>query len=149
MTTSPGPRSGDDTFHLIDNAVTALAERRGNWPGDDLAAIALIASLIDQAERWLPRSSTTPAPTGTAGPEPPRRWPPVPTRPACGSTPNPQSPTGDGPTTTKPARDQAQQLGQHTRSARPNRGQAHKRDVHPDASEVSCPAGIKLSHSSQ
>ncbi len=54
MTTSPGPRSGDDTFHLIDNAVTALAERRGNWPGDDLAAIALIASLIDQAERWLP-----------------------------------------------------------------------------------------------
>jgi hypothetical protein len=52
---SPEPRSGDDTYDLIDDAVAALAERRGTWLGDDIAAIALIASLIDQAERWLPQ----------------------------------------------------------------------------------------------
>ena len=55
MAAGPEPRSGDDTYDLIDDAVTALAERRGTWLGDDIAAIALIASLIDQAERWLPQ----------------------------------------------------------------------------------------------
>jgi hypothetical protein len=40
----------DDGF---DDAVAALAERRGTWAGDDTAVIALITSLIDQAERWL------------------------------------------------------------------------------------------------
>jgi hypothetical protein len=35
-----------------------LAERRGAWPGDDLAAIPLLASLIDQAERCLPEMVT-------------------------------------------------------------------------------------------
>jgi hypothetical protein len=55
MAASPEPRSGDDTYDLIDDAVTALAGRRGTWLGDDIAAIALIASLIDQAERWLPQ----------------------------------------------------------------------------------------------
>jgi hypothetical protein len=53
-----GPRSGDDTYDLIDDALAALAERRGAWPGDDLAAITLIASLIDQAERFLPELVT-------------------------------------------------------------------------------------------
>ena len=52
--TIPGPRSGDDTYDLIDDALYALAERRGAWLGDDLTAIHLIASLIDQAERFLP-----------------------------------------------------------------------------------------------
>ena len=48
MTTpGPGPRSGDDTYALIDDALAALAGRRGAWPGDDLTAITLIASLID------------------------------------------------------------------------------------------------------
>jgi hypothetical protein len=51
---SPGPRSGDDTYDLIDDALFALAERRGAWLGDDLTAITLLASLIDQAERCLP-----------------------------------------------------------------------------------------------
>jgi len=51
MTAGPEPHSGDDTYDLIDDAVAALAGRRGAWPGDDIAAIALIASLIDQAER--------------------------------------------------------------------------------------------------
>ncbi len=55
MTTSPGPHSGDDTFDLIDDALATLAERRGAWLGDDLTAITLIASLIDQAERCLPQ----------------------------------------------------------------------------------------------
>jgi hypothetical protein len=48
------PRSGDDTYDLIDDALGKLAERRGKWPGDPLASITLIASLIDQAERLLP-----------------------------------------------------------------------------------------------
>ena len=56
--TSPEPRSGDDTHDLIDDAVTALAERRGAWLGDDLTAMTLIASLIDQAERCLPELVT-------------------------------------------------------------------------------------------
>jgi hypothetical protein len=59
MTTfPPRPRSGDDTYDLIDDALYALAERRGAWLGDDLTAITLIASLIDQAERFLPELVT-------------------------------------------------------------------------------------------
>ena len=49
-----GPHSGDDTFDLIDDALYRLAGRRGKWLGDPLAAITLIASLIDQAERMIP-----------------------------------------------------------------------------------------------
>ena len=50
------PHLLDDTvFDLIDDALTTLAERRGAWLGDDLTAITLIASLIDQAERCLPQ----------------------------------------------------------------------------------------------
>jgi len=56
---SPRPRSGDDTYDLIDDALFKLAERRGAWLGDDLTAITLIASLIDQAERFLPDLVTT------------------------------------------------------------------------------------------
>ena len=52
--TAAGPHSGDDTFDLIDDALYRLAERRGKWLGDPLAAITLTASLIDQAERMLP-----------------------------------------------------------------------------------------------
>jgi hypothetical protein len=52
---NPSPRSGDDTFDLIDDALTILARRRGLWLGDDLTAIALVASLIEQAERCLPQ----------------------------------------------------------------------------------------------
>jgi hypothetical protein len=58
MTNSPSPHSGDDTYDLIDDALAALAERRGAWLGDDLTAIALLASLIDQAERCLPELVT-------------------------------------------------------------------------------------------
>jgi len=54
MTTPAGPRSGDDTYDLIDDALYQLAERRGAWLGDPIAALTLIASLIDQAERMIP-----------------------------------------------------------------------------------------------
>ena len=53
--TTPDPCTGDDTFDLIDDAVAVLAHRRSVWLGDDLATIALIASLIEQAERCLPQ----------------------------------------------------------------------------------------------
>lgn len=49
-----GPHSGDGTDDLIDHALHQLAERRGAWLGDDLTAITLTASLIDQAARFLP-----------------------------------------------------------------------------------------------
>jgi hypothetical protein len=59
MTTpGPGPRSGDDTYGLIDEALFKLAERRRAWLGDDLTSITLIASLIEQAERFLPELVT-------------------------------------------------------------------------------------------
>jgi hypothetical protein len=53
MTPVP-PRSGDDTYDLIDGALYQLAERRHRWPGDPIAATTLLASLIDQAERMIP-----------------------------------------------------------------------------------------------
>ncbi len=34
MTTPAGPRSGDDTHDLIDDALYQLAERRHKWLGD-------------------------------------------------------------------------------------------------------------------
>ena len=52
----PAPRSDDDTFDLIDHALTALAERRGLYLGDDAVLIHLLASLIDQAQRCLPEA---------------------------------------------------------------------------------------------
>jgi hypothetical protein len=50
------PRSGDDTYDLIDDALYQLAERRGKLLGDPIAAITLLASLNDQAERMLPEN---------------------------------------------------------------------------------------------
>lgn len=55
MTDKPSPRSDDDTFDLIDDALATLAERRGLWLGDDITMMALVASLIDQAQRCLPQ----------------------------------------------------------------------------------------------
>jgi hypothetical protein len=52
--TSPGPHNGDDTHDLIDDALHQLAGRRGAWLGDPIAAITLLASLTDQAERMIP-----------------------------------------------------------------------------------------------
>jgi hypothetical protein len=55
VNTNPNPQSGDDTFDLIDDALTTLATRRRLWLGHDLTAIALVTSLIQQAERFLPQ----------------------------------------------------------------------------------------------
>jgi hypothetical protein len=52
--TAESPRTGDDTYGPIDDALYQLAERRGKWLGDPLAAITLLASLIGQAERMVP-----------------------------------------------------------------------------------------------
>jgi hypothetical protein len=49
-----GPHSGDDTYDLIDHALHQLTERRGAWLCDDLTA-----SLIDQAECFLPELVTS------------------------------------------------------------------------------------------
>lgn len=59
MSDYPAPLSDDDTYDIIDDAVTALAQRRGAWLGDDMVLIHLLASLIDQAERWLPEAVIT------------------------------------------------------------------------------------------
>ncbi len=54
MTAHLVPRTGDDTNEVIDDALLALAERRGLWLGDDAVVVHLLASLIAQAERELP-----------------------------------------------------------------------------------------------
>jgi hypothetical protein len=46
MTTNPGQRSDNDTYDIIDNALTELAARRVAWLGDELTVIALLASLV-------------------------------------------------------------------------------------------------------
>ena len=48
------PRTDADTFELIDTALEELANRRRANLGDEHALIALLASLIDQAQRCLP-----------------------------------------------------------------------------------------------
>ncbi len=59
MTTSrwPHPLVDDDTYQIIDDAVTELAQRRGLWMSDP-NIIHLLASLIAQAERCLPETIT-------------------------------------------------------------------------------------------
>jgi len=57
-TGSLGTHRGDATDDLIDDALAALADRRGAWLGDDLTAITLPASLIDQTECCLPELLT-------------------------------------------------------------------------------------------
>jgi hypothetical protein len=59
VTGHPAPRSDEDTFDLVDDAIAALAQRRGLWIGDDHILIHLLASLIDQAERCLPEAVYT------------------------------------------------------------------------------------------
>ena len=100
-----GPHSGDDTYDLIGHALRQLAGRRGAWPGGDLTAITLTASLIDQAGRFLPELVTSARLNGHTlarhrpGPgHQPRRGPPA--MPA----PTPRPPTAAGPTTPETAK---------------------------------------------
>jgi hypothetical protein len=53
------PRTDEDTFAVLDDALAALAGRRGAWLGDEHAVIGLLASLIDQALRALPEAVAT------------------------------------------------------------------------------------------
>lgn len=61
VTVGPEPHGGDDTY---DSSATpwprARAGRCGVWLGDDLAVLALIASLIDQPGRCCPSTPTAP-----------------------------------------------------------------------------------------
>ena len=50
------PLSDDASYHVLDDAVTALADHRGLPLAHDISLIHLLASLIDQAERWLPHA---------------------------------------------------------------------------------------------
>ena len=59
MTALPAPRTDADSYDVLDDAIADLAERRGLWLGDELIRIHLLASLIDQAIRWLPEAVTT------------------------------------------------------------------------------------------
>ncbi len=50
----PTPVSDDHSYAVIDDALATLAARRHSNIGDEIEAIGLLASLIDQAERCLP-----------------------------------------------------------------------------------------------
>ena len=52
------PRTDDDTYDVLDDALTALAARRGLCL-DEHTTIHLLASLIDQALRALPHEIVT------------------------------------------------------------------------------------------
>jgi hypothetical protein len=59
MTNPPAPRTDQDTFEVLDEALTDLADRRHAWLGDDTVVIHLLISLIHQAERFLPELIST------------------------------------------------------------------------------------------
>ena len=59
MSRYPAPTTDPDTYAVLDDALAALAERRGAWLGDDTVLIHLLASLIAQAERSLPQAVAT------------------------------------------------------------------------------------------
>ncbi len=56
MTEPSARRTDDDTFAVLDDAISALAQRKGLWIGDDLVLIHLLDALITQAERCLPEA---------------------------------------------------------------------------------------------
>jgi hypothetical protein len=66
MSNYPPPHTDDDTFAVLDDALTALAERRSAWLGDEHVIIHLLASLIAQAQRNLPEAVTTARMNGTS-----------------------------------------------------------------------------------
>jgi hypothetical protein len=59
VTALPAPRTDADSYDVLDDATAALAQRRCLNLGDELMLIHLLASLIDQALRWLPEAVTT------------------------------------------------------------------------------------------
>ena len=56
---SPDRQRYRDTRDLVEDSIEILARHRGKWLGDDLAAIGLLVSLVDEAERQLSERVTT------------------------------------------------------------------------------------------
>ncbi len=56
---SPERRPYSDTRGLLEDSLEILAQLRGKWPGDDLAAIGLLAALIEDAEQMLAERVTS------------------------------------------------------------------------------------------
>jgi hypothetical protein len=54
MSAHPAPSTDADTHEVLDDAVLALATRRGAWLGEATVMIHQVASLIAQAHRFLP-----------------------------------------------------------------------------------------------
>src|SRR5680860_1638330 len=59
MTKPSAPKTDSDTYEVLDEALSELADRRRAWLGDDIVVISLLASLIDQAERIFPELVST------------------------------------------------------------------------------------------
>jgi hypothetical protein len=59
VTPLPTPRADADSYDVLDDAISDLAHRRSLWLGDELILIHLLASIIDQALRWLPAAVDT------------------------------------------------------------------------------------------
>lgn len=66
MIDHPRPCTDADTYKVIDDALAALAHRKGLWLGDDHVLIGLLASLIAQAERCLPEAVFTATENGAS-----------------------------------------------------------------------------------
>jgi len=51
----PGPQTGDDSLHVLNDATDALARlRTPYWLGDSAVRLHALASLIAQAQQLLP-----------------------------------------------------------------------------------------------
>ena len=82
--------------------MSTFAQRRGVWLGDDLTAITLIASLLDQAERCLPELVTSARANGHPWHEIARALATSPAEARLRFDPHSRSPTAGGPTITDP-----------------------------------------------
>jgi hypothetical protein len=53
----PAPRTGDDSLHVLTEAIDALARlRTAYWLGDSAVHLHALASLITQAQQLLPQA---------------------------------------------------------------------------------------------
>jgi hypothetical protein len=138
VTTRPGPHSGDDTFDRIDGALAALAEPRGAWLGDDLAAMTPVAGLIGQAERLLPQLVHDARASRLSWHE--IAWAPVTSPDQARQRCDPESPVADGrwPYNSEP---QAAAINPRGPS-KPGRGHKRRRAPNPQDASVLIMGGI-------
>ena len=53
----PAPATGDDSLHVLSQAIDALARlRTAYWPGDSAIHLHALTSLIAQAQQLLPQA---------------------------------------------------------------------------------------------